>query len=77
MTTTQTRITEADWRKMTGRVDLDSKIRIQQIERTPKAQLARMHVANGGQMGLATYLKWQKRELVNAILEDEGLDPWA
>ena len=51
--------------------------RIQQIEKTPKAELARMHVANGGQMGLATYLKWRKDELVRAVLEDEGIDPWS
>jgi hypothetical protein len=50
--------------------------RIQEIERTPKAELARIHVANGGQMGLATYLKWRKDELVRAVAEDEGIDLW-
>ena len=51
--------------------------RLAQIQRTPKAQLARIHVANGGQMGLATYLKWRKDELVNIVAEDEGIDPWS
>ena len=53
------------------------KARLAEIERTPKAQLARMHAANGGLMGLATYLKWRKDELVRALLEDEGIDPWS
>ena len=51
--------------------------RIREIQRMPKDRLARMHVANGGQMGLATYLKWRKDELVNIVLEDEGIDPWS
>ncbi len=51
--------------------------RLQEIERTPKAELARIHVRNGGQMDLATYLKWRKDELVRAVAEDEGIDPWS
>ena len=51
--------------------------RLAQIQRTPKAQLARLHVANGGQMGYATYMQWRKDELVNIVAEDEGIDPWA
>ena len=51
--------------------------RIREIENTPKATLARMHAANGGQMGLATYMKWRKDELVHVVCEDEGIDPWA
>ena len=56
---------------------MDTRTRIREIERTPKAQLARMHVANGGQMGLATYLKWRKDELIRIVAEDEGIDPWS
>ena len=55
----------------------DTATRIREIERTPKATLARMHVANGGLMGLPTYLKWSKDELVRIVLEDEGIDPWS
>ena len=54
-----------------------ARARLIELSKLPRPQLARMHVANGGQMGLATYLKWRKDELINAILEDEGLDPWA
>ncbi len=50
--------------------------RVRQIERMPKAALARLHVANGGLMGLATYLKWTKDELVSVVLQDEGISPW-
>ena len=55
----------------------DTLTRIREIQAMPKDRLARMHVANGGQMGLATYLKWRKDELVNIVLEDEGIDPWS
>ena len=54
----------------------DPKQRIRELTRTPKADLARMHVRNGGLMGLQTYLRWSKDELINAVLEDEGIDPW-
>jgi len=43
----------------------------QQLDKMPKARLAQMHAANGGQMGLPTYLKWRKDELVRAVLEDQ------
>lgn len=43
-----------------------------QLDKVRKAELARMHVDNGGLMGLQTYLGWHKDELVNAVLEDEG-----
>ena len=46
------------------------------LEKTPKYQLASMHAANGGLMGVTTYLQWTKDELVNAVLEDEGYRPW-
>jgi hypothetical protein len=39
------------------------------LSRKPKHELARIHVQQGGLMGLAVYLKWRKDELVNAILE--------
>lgn len=45
----------------------------QQLDKMTKRQLAEMHVANGGLMGLATYLKWSKDELVNTVLQDEAL----
>ncbi len=48
--------------------------RIAQLYKMTKDQLARMHVANGGLMGYATYRKWTKDELVNAILEDESYE---
>jgi hypothetical protein len=51
--------------------------RIKQLAKLPKAQLAQMHAANGGLMGLATYMKWTKDELVDAVAQDEGLDPWS
>jgi len=51
--------------------------KIREISRKSKFELAQMHVANGGIMGLATYLKWRKDELVNAVLEDMGIDPWS
>lgn len=47
-----------------------------QILKMTKYELARTHVANGGLMGLATYLKWTKEELQNAVLEDNGINPW-
>jgi hypothetical protein len=50
--------------------------RIRELTRTPKAQLARIHAANGGLMGVAVYSTWSKDELVNAVLEDEGINPW-
>ena len=57
-------MTDASWRR-------------QELTKLPKAQLARMHDANGGCMGLATYMQWRKDELVTAVLEDEGYNPWS
>ena len=48
--------------------------RAQERSKMTKSQLASMHVTNGGLMGLNTYLKWSKDELVNVILSDE--DAW-
>jgi hypothetical protein len=39
------------------------------LGRKPKHELARIHVQQGGLMGLAVYLKWRKDELVTTILE--------
>lgn len=50
--------------------------RTKELNKLPKAQLAQMHADNGGLMGLATYMQWRKDELVTALLEDEGLNPW-
>lgn len=50
--------------------------RTRELNKLPKAKLAQMHASNGGLMGLATYMQWRKDELVTALLEDEGLDPW-
>ena len=47
-----------------------------ELDKMTKFTLASMHVKNGGQMGLTRYLQWTKDELVNAVLEDEGIDPW-
>jgi hypothetical protein len=38
------------------------------LSKMTKSQLALMHVANGGLMGYATYMKWTKEELINEIL---------
>lgn len=46
--------------------------RYKELNKLPKDELARMHVANGGLMGYATYMKWRKDELISIILEDEG-----
>lgn len=43
-----------------------------QLAKMTKRQLAEMHVANGGLMGLATYLQWTKDELISTILTDES-----
>ena len=43
----------------------------QQLSKMSKDQLAQMHAANGGLMGVQTYRKWTKDELVNIILEDQ------
>ena len=51
--------------------------RRQQLTKLSKDQLALMHHNAGGAMGLKVYLKWTKDELVNAVLQDEGIDPWA
>lgn len=48
--------------------------RYKYLSKKPKAELAQMHVANGGLMGLATYMKWTKDELVSILLEDEEAD---
>lgn len=50
--------------------------RTRELNKLPKATLAQMHAGNGGLMGLATYMQWRKDELVTAVLEDEGLNPW-
>ena len=57
-------MTDASWRR-------------QELNRIRKDQLALLHAQRGGRMPLATYLKWRKDELVNAVLEDEGFDPWS
>lgn len=49
----------------------------QELNKMTKRTLAEMHVRNGGIMGLATYLKWTKDELVSTVLQDElimGMD---
>ena len=46
--------------------------RIKELARLPKWQLAQMHKANGGLMGLAVYQKWTKDELLRAVIEDES-----
>ena len=38
-----------------------------------KASLAVMHTRNGGLLSVAEYVKWRHEELVNEVLEDEGL----
>ena len=53
-----------------------ARARLLELNKLPKSALAQLHVQQGGQMGYATYLKWRKDELVNVILECEGLDPW-
>ena len=50
--------------------------RYKQLAKLPKWQLVNMHVANGGLMGRGTYAKWTKEELINVVLEDEGINPW-
>lgn len=45
--------------------------RIREISQMPKTTLARMHLANGGLMPLADYLRWSHDELVKAVIEDE------
>lgn len=47
--------------------------RIKELAKLPKWQLAQMHKSNGGLMPLATYQKWSKDELLNAVIEDERL----
>ena len=47
--------------------------RIKELAKLPKWQLAQMHTANGGLMGLAVYQKWSKDELLRAVIEDETL----
>lgn len=46
--------------------------RARELARMPKHALARMHAANGGLMGVATYRTWTRDELVRAVLEDEA-----
>ena len=43
------------------------------LNKLSKYELAAMHVRNGGLMGLPTYLKWTKDELISVILEDQRL----
>lgn len=57
--------------------DVTAATRERELTRLPKRVLADMHVRHGGQMGRAVYLQWRKDELVRAVLEDEGIDPWA
>ena len=51
--------------------------RAKELRKLGKDQLALMHHNAGGQMGLKVYLQWRKDELVNAVLQDEGFDPWS
>jgi hypothetical protein len=44
---------------------------LQQLSKMSKDQLAQMHAANGGLMGVQTYRKWTKDELIKAVLEDQ------
>lgn len=47
--------------------------RYAELNRLPKGTLAQLHADYGGLMGVATYRKWRKDELVAAVLEDERL----
>jgi hypothetical protein len=51
--------------------------RERELQKLRKPQLVQMHVRNGGLMGVETYMKWTKQELINAVLEDEGINPWS
>ena len=55
----------------------DARARAAELRKTPKATLVGMHINRGGLMGREVYRRWTKDELVNVILECEGLDPWA
>ena len=48
--------------------------RYRYLSKLPKLTLAQMHVRNGGLMGLATYMKWHKDELISILIEDEEAD---
>jgi len=54
-----------------GRGSMPTAGRVRQLQALGKPALARIHVDNGGLMGLATYLRWSKDELIAAIIEDE------
>ena len=54
-----------------------ARARLLELSKLSKLQLAALHVQQGGLMGVSTYMQWRKDELVNIILEIEGLDPWA
>lgn len=45
--------------------------RIIELSKLSKAELARIHAANGGLMGADTYRTWTKAELLEAVIEDE------
>jgi hypothetical protein len=44
-----------------------------ELGRKGKPELAVMHSANTGLLSVSEYVKWKHEELVNAVLEDEGL----
>jgi hypothetical protein len=44
-----------------------------ELGRLTKSKLAVMHSANSGLLSAVEYIKWKHEELVNAVLEDEGL----
>lgn len=46
--------------------------RIKELQRMSKFVLANMHIARGGLMPLADYLRWTHDELVTAVIDDES-----
>lgn len=46
--------------------------RYQELNKLSKHQLAQMHVTRGGLMGLSTYLKWTKDEIIAEIMYHES-----
>jgi hypothetical protein len=56
---------------MTTDVRAERHARRQELERLSKLTLAKMHADNGGIMGVGTYKKWTKEELINTVLDDE------
>lgn len=45
--------------------------RRRELERMSKSELAQLHASNGALMGLKTYMKWHKEELIHEILLHE------